>query len=817
MIIQRFYILPVLFLSFNLTAGIINLEDLALPNVSPEALVPGRIDYAISPGLNQGPLSIPEKGFSSNGWTVSTWLRLDDTTGSTTLLGANRWDNFRISINGGEYIRITWHSSKGHVSCGMPLHFEKGIWYHLAVTQDADGILKIYRNGELAAEKDMQGAKPSSSAHIGILGAFRPADKEIDMIFKGLIDEPLLYDRALQAEEVQAEFEAGNATLPVIPMPRQVSRTGEYFNRPAAITFVNRVRHADMTAVELYRRIAENITAGGVSVTDCADFTVTLEDISSPDFPEDLQIYLKNGTLPADGYIMTISPDNITVYSDSTSGFHNGMLTAAQTVLLENIPVCTVFDWPEFSCRAALVVIDSQPPAVLTDWLKEQILELGENRFKYMMLRTHDWLMLDDPAIYKAMEDVTAYAAACGITVMPYLQTYSHAKGLLLRNCNFGHTVTVADEAVPVENGKAALSRKLVVNTPDIPVIVTADGMELREGVDYTVAITPIQGSWDYPPEVNAPWPWAKPWFDPEQGEAVITLNGDWANIAEITVTYDCYSNGECTCPYSQEYQEHLANCIAASLAITGSDYINLGMDEIWQIRGSGRCCSRNDHSNTETMAVAFNSGYDSVKAVAPGVRVIIWSDMLDSQQTPTWKVTDATPDFAQYFEKDICMSPWYYSDNYAQSCNIETSANHFLSQGFNLVGTSGKLALNQLLWGESMYKHSLTKPVFGFVYTMWDDASPGIKRGDGYDTYNQASWSPDRIHIPSMLKLESYLRLTGTENLTAVQKESLTALLHAARAEYSQYRRNYPEDICTLQAVKRLEEAIKTAENILQ
>lgn len=815
MISKFLTLLHLLGLGCCLGAAPVNLEEMAMKNAGPDALAPGRVGYALAPREAAKPLDVPEQGFPEHGWSLSMWLRLDDAAGNSTILSANRWENFRVKILGGNVLTVVYHAPDGHVWREFPLHLEAGLWYFLTITQDDGGLMKIYLNGRLAGEHDFKGRKPSQAAHIGIIGAFRPANGSIDNRFKGLIDEVTFYNSVLSPEEVANQFEAGNATLPIIPMPRQVRRGGESFSRPGMVSFENNVLSADLTAAELYRRISERIVAGGVKVADGGGYAITLEDIDPENIPGELAPYLPDGALPPDGYLMTVKPDRLTIYSDTPAGFNNGLLSAAQIVLLENIPVCTIFDWPEFPCRAALVVIDSKPPSGLPDWFREQILELAENRFKYMMLRTHDWVMIDDPEVRRSLREVVEYAGSCGITVMPYIQSYSHAKGFLYKDYRFGHTVTVRDETVPVRDGRAVLSKKLVVNTPEIPIIVTAGGRELEEGVDYTVEISPIKASWDYPPEANAQWTWGKPYFDPEQGEAIITFTGKAP--AEVTVTYDCFSNGECTCPYSEAYREYLAKCIAAALAITGSDYINLGMDEIWQIRDSGRCCSGFDHTPEQTMAVAFNYGYDCVKAVAPDVKVIIWSDMLDPDQTPPWKVTDATDGFDEYFCKDICMSPWYYGDTYGNIYGIEASADRFLSRGFNLVGTSGKLALNQLLWGESMYRRSLTCPVYGFVYTMWDDSNPNLSRGDGYTAYCQASWAPDRIYIPSLLKLEQYLRMIDAENPTDVQRDTLRELLPAAQADYRYYYANYPEELCPMDAVKRLVGAMKKAEELIR
>ena len=82
---------------------------------------------------------------------------------------------------------------------------------HVAATFDkASGWMRIYRNAELVAEENFSGwydSDPETSYDL-YLGA-RPAGDGA-CLFKGIIDEASIYNRALSQEEIEDIYNAGS-------------------------------------------------------------------------------------------------------------------------------------------------------------------------------------------------------------------------------------------------------------------------------------------------------------------------------------------------------------------------------------------------------------------------------------------------------------------------------------------------------------------------------------------------------------------------------------------------------------------------------
>lgn len=82
---------------------------------------------------------------------------------------------------------------------------QTGVWTHLAVTRSADGQLLIYMDGVLTGQWDGTPAPTTQCMQDLFIGAYAfntPAD-EIRSYFPGLIDDVMIYGRALTGSEVR--------------------------------------------------------------------------------------------------------------------------------------------------------------------------------------------------------------------------------------------------------------------------------------------------------------------------------------------------------------------------------------------------------------------------------------------------------------------------------------------------------------------------------------------------------------------------------------------------------------------------------------
>ena len=95
--------------------------------------------------------------------------------------------------------------------------FDKGTWHHLVGVVD-DKKMLLYVDGELEKEQNYNGPMTTggSETEIGKAG---------DGGFVGLIDEVMIYGKALSADEVEQIFEAEG--LPVQPQGKLATRWAE--------------------------------------------------------------------------------------------------------------------------------------------------------------------------------------------------------------------------------------------------------------------------------------------------------------------------------------------------------------------------------------------------------------------------------------------------------------------------------------------------------------------------------------------------------------------------------------------------------------
>lgn len=821
-----------LLLSFGLLAAFplaaapacIDLEEALGAKADTIRRVPARFGYGWDFGSDSGLLPL-DREYSLNaagGWSVESWIRPDDPERESVILSSNRWNHFRWSLLPGGLLKLEFSGRAGRVSFAAPFRFRPGIWHHVAAVQQPDGTVIQYVDGEAIGRRRFPGNLPGKACHIGTVGSFRVDGREaFDHVFAGVIDRPRLYRHALNDDEVCEAWRQGVRLLPLTPAPQQVSFPGDArpFPRP------NRLAAAPSSALKpgshARARLEKAVKAAGASIRysggkaaagECVLELVTPEQADR--LPPELRKLVTTPAFPREGYCLRLRPDKITLAAATGRGFYYGILTLAELWKQQTLPAADLFDYPEFDFRAALVVVDSKPPMELSQFYRDLLTELSEARANYIMLRTHDWALPNDPACRAAMKQLADFAASRYMTVLPYLQTYSHAKGFLYRDPRFGHTVTVKDETLTLA-GATALARKPVVTEPHTPVIVRdSTGAVLAEGRDYRLVPGGFLTRWEFPESEKIAHPWTRPYLDPAaEPWRISPLPGGAVRDGDtVQVTYDVYSGGECTCPRSAGYREALRQSIKFALETTGSDCINLGMDEIWQIRGEGRCCPAGA-SLLETMVHEFNQAAAAVRAVRPGVKVMCFSDMFDPLETPPWKATEPITGFEKKLDHSIVMMPWYYGQELEDRGRIQTSVQYFSWFGFRTLGISGKLPFNQLLWADACLANRNTSGKNGFCYTMWDAANTDKPHNIGLGAFTRYTWSPGRLHLPALLELSMrFAALNGGTPLPAEQA-ALRELAERGRRELRALGPDLETAYPTWPEIRELLEALRRAE----
>jgi hypothetical protein len=134
---------------------------------------------------------------------ISSWIYPYDWNGNRRIVQKGIHDNqYRFLAESGLF---KFHiSGVGTVNTSLPSVDE---WHHVVGIYDGQAM-QIWVDGQLVAESQAGGPIPTTSSPLYI-GNKRP-DAPVGDHFHGLIDELILFDRALSAEEVQAIYQAGS-------------------------------------------------------------------------------------------------------------------------------------------------------------------------------------------------------------------------------------------------------------------------------------------------------------------------------------------------------------------------------------------------------------------------------------------------------------------------------------------------------------------------------------------------------------------------------------------------------------------------------
>ncbi|MFH1415964.1 MAG: LamG-like jellyroll fold domain-containing protein [Elusimicrobiota bacterium] len=147
-----------------------------------------------------------DTSFDFDYFTVEAWVKFDDNTGNRVIAsmddGANR--RWALYLLNGNTLRFFVFSGDTWVSPDYSWTPDTGTWYHIVGTKD--DYVRTYINGQEAGTGQYQAGvtdKDNIDLMIGV-GSY-PG------YFDGIIDEIRILDRALTADEVEADYSSGHA------------------------------------------------------------------------------------------------------------------------------------------------------------------------------------------------------------------------------------------------------------------------------------------------------------------------------------------------------------------------------------------------------------------------------------------------------------------------------------------------------------------------------------------------------------------------------------------------------------------------------
>ena len=217
--------------SGNLTEDIVGSNDGTAVGPLPAAgLVDGALDYD---GQDDYVIVADNPSLNPSLMTLDAWVRPASTTNFVRVfskddfLGSRRDYVLQISPDGFIEFGIFWSPGARTLLTTPPGTVVVDEWQHLAATYDGQSM-RIYYNGDLVAEQ-AETRVPADTDTPLLIGEFRAGNLygNSHAPFDGLIDEVEIFNRALDASEIQAIFDAGSAGKCKPPPPLTIEEPAE--------------------------------------------------------------------------------------------------------------------------------------------------------------------------------------------------------------------------------------------------------------------------------------------------------------------------------------------------------------------------------------------------------------------------------------------------------------------------------------------------------------------------------------------------------------------------------------------------------------
>ncbi|CAM2070433.1 Carboxypeptidase regulatory-like domain-containing protein [Sulfidibacter corallicola] len=171
-------------------------------NHGAELSADGHAGRALRFGDDPAYVAVPEDSVLNPAeWTWSMWVKpsaLPSASGQDMALVSNLGASDGMALVLSREDRLGWMGDGARIESGLSI--EAGVWQHLVVTA-AGSTLRFYRDGVLAGESTA--SLSAAATRAWTFGALNDRDQRP---FRGTLDEPTLWDRALTADQVRALF-----------------------------------------------------------------------------------------------------------------------------------------------------------------------------------------------------------------------------------------------------------------------------------------------------------------------------------------------------------------------------------------------------------------------------------------------------------------------------------------------------------------------------------------------------------------------------------------------------------------------------------
>jgi hypothetical protein len=195
------------------------------------SFVAGEVGQAFNFDGSSGYVNIPASAVfnvaAGGALTVECWIKPAALAGAQALaewntggqLGLHFWISQPTPFGGGDgslYANLVDTAGTFHTLTSPGGVLNTNDFQHVALTYDkGSGAACLYYNGGLVATQSLGGFTPKTN--LGLYLGARPGDGST--MFRGLMDEVSLYNRALSAAELQAIYQAGGAGKCAVAIP----------------------------------------------------------------------------------------------------------------------------------------------------------------------------------------------------------------------------------------------------------------------------------------------------------------------------------------------------------------------------------------------------------------------------------------------------------------------------------------------------------------------------------------------------------------------------------------------------------------------
>lgn len=444
--------------------------------------------------------------------------------------------------------------------------------------------------------------------------------------------------------------------------------------------------------------------------------------------------------LDKEGYFLEVFNDCIFIVAESPAGLFYGAVTLLQMADTRGgkavIQAAKITDFPSFRIRG-VHILDPEP-----EKLKGMFDAMADIKMNFAIVSTWKLYDLDKEDNAQVFEEAFEYARSLFIEPIPELATFGQAGAIVTREPNAAEGIWVKDElykfyddkAEPVLGSKSNLANLIRSEESDVIITDTGKSTIYKEGIDYKIA----GGKASYP------------FFSSNSPAEIIRLpSGNIKDMQEVLVTYDFIEN-KCEkwapwcvpfCPSSKLAYDNVCKYLGNAILLLQPKYISISNDEIRGMNRDSRCLKRG-MTNAELLADEINKVNDFVKSISPGVRLIMWDDMISpwhnggdiNYQVQFGGIPGKTSDAIGLIPRDMIIMVWWY-DHDDWLTKMKNSPDYFESHGFDYLGAAYKDKENIKDWGVLIKKNP---KCMGLITTTWDGWNKNI---DGIRATAEEAW----------------------------------------------------------------------------